>query len=130
MKGTTTTDAISTVAIIIVMIILLFLIPDIIAQAKEMFVMDAPRVVSRDLAGIATITAASPYDMSVNYSTRSSYNIKFSEKFVTVDYSEVDWGTHEESKSRMGIHLEQEFLNTSLIIFSREYGLTEVGGHG
>jgi hypothetical protein len=130
MKGTTTTDALSTIAIVVVLVILLFLIPQILAQIRGMFVSESPRIVSRDLAGIATIMAASPYDMQVNYSTNSKYNINFEDKFVTVDYSDIDWATEEESKIRMAVLITESFENVNLIVFEKISGNIDVDAYG
>lgn len=130
MKGTIVTDAIATIAILVILIILFFSIPTIISQMQEIFVQDSPRIVSRDIAGLATMSAASVNDIKIHYSVHDqvSYDIEFEDRVVTVAFSNIDLATYENSTSRMGVSINKNLADVSEITIQRISGNIEVDG--
>ena len=127
MKGSMVTDAISTIAVILVFIVLLFTLPSIIEDVRDIFVFNSPRVASRDIAGMATVTAASTHGIEINYSSEDTkYDVGFSGRTVNVKYSEETSGTYEDSQSPMGIDLLGDFNSVNMVSFKRASGITEV----
>jgi hypothetical protein len=131
MKGSMVTDAISTIAVILVFIVLLFTLPSIINDVRDIFVFNSPRIASRDIAGMATITAASTHNIEINYSSDDAkYDVSFSGRTAKVKYSEETSGTYEDSQSPMGIDLSGEFASVNMINFERSSNITEVKAYG
>ncbi|OGI15982.1 hypothetical protein A3K63_01365 [Candidatus Micrarchaeota archaeon RBG_16_49_10] len=130
MKGTIITDAISTIAVIIIFIVLLFTVPKILAEIKDIIVSNSPKVMSRDLAGLATISAASPYTIEINYTNKEfSYDVEFSGRAVNVKYSDPVSTSSEESTSPMAVEISQQFQGVNHITIKRASGNIEVAGY-
>jgi hypothetical protein len=130
MKGSVITDAVSTIAIIVIFVILLMMIPDVIVQVKDIFVLNSPRVVSRDLASLVTITAASTYPVEINYSTDDvKYNVDFMGKTVNVSYSDVDFNRYEDSQSPIGVEVEGKFTGVNRFTFHLDSGRVSVNAY-
>ena len=80
-------NVVLTIALTIGAIFLGMQIIPVFAEVVKNAVSSSPEVVTRDLAGLITLSAAAPYKIAITYNPRdTTYNIiKINERFVSVE---------------------------------------------
>jgi len=80
------TEIISLVAISIALVFFfLFVLPKFVDTMFQMIALASAQVVSRDLAGLITISGAAPYKIDISYLQQAKYNVNIKDRIVSVD---------------------------------------------
>jgi len=105
-KGDATISVLGTAVIMaIVVIFVAKIIPDYVMSAFEFMSSSSAEVVSRNLAGFITISAAAPNEISIDYfaSKSSEYNVKIENRVINLDLLSASFGAKGGSITKAGI---------------------------
>lgn len=120
MKGQgETTEIFSILGIIVVLIALIPVIVPTIQEAIKMFTLDSPEIVSKDLAGLISISAAAQENILIRYSTISgnTYDVNVGNKLITMS-RELSSGK-QESSSPIPIDAKGSFTSVKDFIIEK-----------
>lgn len=85
--GMTTTEVILLIAMIAITLSAIIAIPGWVDDAFRLFALSSAEVVARDLAGIVSISGASPDQITIRYDVEFkgiSYNVELKDRMITV----------------------------------------------